>query len=274
MSHFVLLVVGDNIDKQLEPYNQDVSGTEPWAEFLDQRADPDTQEDYKSGSAQFYYCSLREKWISKYRLADERIPKDSVTLEEKFYRDVMTFTEYLENWCGFSFHENLDTYGYHRNPNAQWDWYEVGGRWDGTLLLKEGLKGTLGVVGRHGRDENLTERRTSIARVGDVDWAGMAQEGLDQGEKSWSEAAGEDPGTRYFRYGIDQDDTKESYLKKCSGPSFFAYLKDGKWFSKGDMGWFGISYNECDPDVWRGDLTGMLESLDPDTTITVVDCHI
>lgn len=26
------------------------------------------------------------------------------------------------------------------NPNSKWDWYEVGGRWHGMLLLKPGKK--------------------------------------------------------------------------------------------------------------------------------------
>lgn len=29
--------------------------------------------------------------------------------------------------------------GYYCNPDSQWDWYEIGGRWNGYLLLKNGL---------------------------------------------------------------------------------------------------------------------------------------
>ena len=31
-------------------------------------------------------------------------------------------------------------YGYYDNPNAKWDWYQEGGRWDGYLTNKEGNK--------------------------------------------------------------------------------------------------------------------------------------
>lgn len=33
------------------------------------------------------------------------------------------------------------------NPNSKWDWYEVGGRWHGMLLLKPGKKGSRGSPG-------------------------------------------------------------------------------------------------------------------------------
>ena len=34
--------------------------------------------------------------------------------------------------------EETGKYGYWENPNAKWDWYSIGGRWSGSLLLKSG----------------------------------------------------------------------------------------------------------------------------------------
>ena len=31
-------------------------------------------------------------------------------------------------------------YGYYINPNAKWDWYEIGGRWAGMLLVKSNFE--------------------------------------------------------------------------------------------------------------------------------------
>ena len=38
----------------------------------------------------------------------------------------------------FGYKKDGDRYGYRCNPEAKWDWYVVGGRWDGELILKNG----------------------------------------------------------------------------------------------------------------------------------------
>lgn len=40
------------------------------------------------------------------------------------------------------------------------------------------------------------------------------------------------------------------------------------------MGWFGCVSGEQDPDDWNQQVASWLTSLDPETQITVVDCHI
>lgn len=35
-----------------------------------------------------------------------------------------------------------------------------------------------------------------------------------------------------------------------------------------------MSSNEKDDDVWEKEFTSLIEGLDPDTLLTVVDCHI
>jgi hypothetical protein len=33
---------------------------------------------------------------------------------------------------------------------------------------------------------------------------------------------------------------------------FFAVVKDGKWYERGEMGWWGIVHDEKNRDRWRG----------------------
>ena len=47
--------------------------------------------------------------------------------------------EYAERGCHVPFNEKYQAYGYTYNPNGRWDWYEIGGRWPGTFLVKDDL---------------------------------------------------------------------------------------------------------------------------------------
>lgn len=54
----------------------------------------------------------------------------------------------------------------------------------------------------------------------------------------------------------------------------FAVLKDGKWYERGEMGWWGIVHDEKDGDEWDRQFAGLIANLPPETVITYVDCHI
>jgi hypothetical protein len=54
----------------------------------------------------------------------------------------------------------------------------------------------------------------------------------------------------------------------------YAVVKDGKWYQRGEMGWFGCSTQELDKETWNAQFRQLLEGLDPETWLTVVDCHI
>lgn len=56
--------------------------------------------------------------------------------------------------------------------------------------------------------------------------------------------------------------------------SCWAILKDGQWYQSGEMGWWGMSSNDKDPDEWTRELNKLIESLPADSWLTCVDCHI
>lgn len=74
----------------------------------------------------------------------------------------------------------------------------------------------------------------------------------------------------------DYQVSKEEYVAKAgrNALSTFAVLKDGEWFEKGEMGWFGMAHNEMDQDKWNEEFMKLLKSLPGDTVISVYDCHI
>ena len=54
----------------------------------------------------------------------------------------------------------------------------------------------------------------------------------------------------------------------------FAILHEGNWLERGEMGWFGMVSNEKDGDAWKEQALKLLKSLEPDSSIEAVDCHI
>lgn len=48
--------------------------------------------------------------------------------------------EYAQKCYGYNYDEDHEAYGYYNNPNAQWDWYQIGGRWPYEFLVKNGAE--------------------------------------------------------------------------------------------------------------------------------------
>ena len=54
----------------------------------------------------------------------------------------------------------------------------------------------------------------------------------------------------------------------------FAVLKDGEWYERGKMGWWGITTNEMDETSWDKEIVEFLRDLPDYTLISIYDCHI
>lgn len=54
----------------------------------------------------------------------------------------------------------------------------------------------------------------------------------------------------------------------------FAFVKDGQWVERGEMGWFACVSNETDKSEWAAAFSKMLDELPDSSWLTVVDCHI
>jgi hypothetical protein len=265
MSHFVIVVVGEDVDGQLEPYSE---------------------QDYDEQYATFEDCTaeVEQDW-KQYPL--DLLAEGGSDVEYK------TIEEYAEGYHGYKKNEE-GSYGYTHNPNAQWDWYEVGGRWDGFFTSKESgesvnqiaVKDLAVEAGRIGAE---TRARTSFAV-----WRAIFHN-LGQ-PRSWEDLRNSEPNIDKARakyqkqdaikafkeldtwncpvdlYGFDEED----YVARMRDQVFvpFAVVKDGKWVGKGQMGWFGTSREDVTDDEWNKSFQDLLADLPPDTLLTVVDCHI
>lgn len=68
--------------------------------------------------------------------------------------------------------------------------------------------------------------------------------------------------------------SKEEAVAMALPLTTFAFVKDGQWFERGNMGWWGIVTDEEDGKQWNAAFRKMLEELPRDAWLTVVDCHI
>ncbi len=320
MSHFTVLVVGDDIEKQLAPYHEfECTGhDDKYVQTIDKLAE--YQKEYKE------YQKRHEGETDE---------------------DVGTFPEWCKDWYGIDSileGEDPDLTGDHKyshivvtedglviaafqrtNPNAHWDWYQMGGRWTGFFLLKGAHEVkdydavALGSPGLMTEAPNLDEGMCDSARKGDIDFSSMRkQAGRKAGNrwtkvhdvidgrlvKSWDQILEE--------YGKDKiEDARKAYREQdvlkdlnnsldkdvrwadmsepeiltmsCddfveqayqSAVSTFAVVMNGKWYSRGDMGWWGSVSNEQDVNEWYKQFTDLCDSVSDDTLLTVVDCHI
>ena len=117
MSHYVVLVIGENPESQLEPFDENLE-CEPYLVG-------DVDEAEKQRMLDFY----------------ERTGEKFNSFEE-------CYAVNGNNWNGNRY--QLDNDGVWReystyNPDSKWDWYELGGRWSGGFIkLKDGCQGVVG----------------------------------------------------------------------------------------------------------------------------------
>lgn len=114
-------------------YSVAVVGNESVADMLEPFADGFEVDEYLVGEVSEHE---KEMFMSYHK--QRGLISDDCTFEEGY-------AQYGMDWNGNAFRKDND--GVWReystcNPNAEWDWYEIGGRWPGKLLLKEGVSAT------------------------------------------------------------------------------------------------------------------------------------
>ena len=240
-------------------------------------------------------------------------PDDAVVRTGKFAELYPTFEDYMEGWCGSeSRDEKTGRYGYWHNPNSKWDWWVNGGRWSGFFKPKAGAVGYLGEPGAFGNKP--TEGWVDSIKLKDIDVEGMLEASVKEANEtydkleailkgrplpSWNairEKHGENIDAARAEYNslqVVKDfneanfhiwgdlvetfcNSREEYIEKCKNQTMvpYAVVKDGKWYQKGEMGWWGMSNDEMSQDEWNKKFWEMINSLDPETELNLLDCHI
>lgn len=230
MTHYTVLVKYESeelnpaeLDKLLEPYSEDKE-VEPYKKYVE----GDSLEQMKK----CYKLKKLEDLVAK-----------------------------IKNWsgCAGGIDEKGLFYWSTYNPKSKWDWWSLGGRWSGELLLKPG---TGGVEGEAGAFDN--ETGIDMAFLKYVDFEAMKKKNYEDAVKEWEE---------YYK----KEKTLEEYMKDvCLGLVTHSVLDENGWHEPSEMGWWGISYNETETwEQWCAKYHERWLSNPTDkTVIAVVDCHI
>lgn len=254
MSHFVVIVVGDDHEAALTPFDEELKAPSR-REYLD---------DDIARMSEHYKTTERKVLAAK--MENWRGTKGGVDRKGRLYQ--------------------MATY----NKNAKWDWYEVGGRWKGYFLLKDGT-------------------RVDRCRKGDVDADAMMAVREQAARERWAayvKAIGDTPPHTKRkvvceRHGGDTDAAQAEYWAqprvkvlsvaglydaddfpeteaamvarwRAKALCTFALLVDGEWHERGSMGWFACVSNEKDD--WPAEFARLWAEIPDDATVTAVDCHI
>lgn len=122
----------------------------------------------------------------------------------------------------------------------------------------------------------LEKPRTDSAIISHIDFDAMnAEQAIMLGEE-YDKFIAETSSYHHSKKEFALTHTREEFISKYTACpiSTYAVLKDGEWYERGEMGWFGMSSNELSEDEWDEKFKTLIEELSPDTLITVVDCHI
>lgn len=311
MSHFLVMVIGNDPEKQLAPYHEfECTGQDDqYVQDIDETESLRTEyEEYKKEKAERVLVNAEEeKEMSFYDYVTDYHGYNVVKFGKKPNKKSHKYRYALVNEAG-----EITKVVRRTNQNAKWDWYQLGGRYTGRLILKEGKEGT------YGEPSLLINRPAGIdqAMKGDIDLETMridaaedagkqydifakATEGLPwpeswesvrerYGDKRMEEARafyGEQPLVKAMRkcrdiyplsspedYGQDRSVYIQRMVNKCGVP--FAFVKDGKWHERGEMGWFALVRDEKDENVWNQEFWKMFNALPDNTLISMIDCHI
>lgn len=205
-----------------------------------------------------------------------------------------TFKEYLEDYHDAKFDEEMQDYGYWENPNAKWDWYQVGGRWAGSLRVAPDCENCgLGEKSWGWGKQNPYEtdgkyKKVDSARIKDLVFPDY-QERYEKAKRFWElKVEGQEPKNDQEKEDLSWDFYKTSYYEntykdketyaECEA-TFHTYAvidKEGHWHAQGEMGLFGITIGAEDTlvDYIKNYKKNVFDAAGDDDYITIVDCHI
>lgn len=242
MSHFTVMVIGDAIQAQLAPYDEN----KEVPEYKNSDGEPST---YNPDSKWDWY-QIGGRWTGFFKLKPGAlgvrgepglmtIPCQDGYADSAKIRDIdFEFMMKAEASAAAAAYDKLEA--------------ALEGAKLSDLPIFEDL------LLKYGR-ENIEDARTEY-------WGNPTIKRLSD--------AGVMPFTRTAQevYGPD----RATYITRRSIGSYIPYalLHEGRWVARGEMGWFGFSDDKESTERWTQKVDEFLKTLPDDTTLTIVDCHI
>lgn len=172
MSHFTVLVIGSDHDHQLAPFHEyECTGRDD--EFVqDIDVTDEVREEFATSETEKNF----EDWYSDWH--GGTVVRQSEVDDKHFEKPKYSYAVVDDEG-------NLVTSIRRTNPNAKWDWYVVGGRWNGYFLGKKdvselasaGRPGAFGGEAEVGRFDQLLKK--------DIDIEGMRAQAAEKAREKW-----------------------------------------------------------------------------------------
>lgn len=234
MSHYTVLVIGEDVEKALAPFDENIEVHYIRTKEEHIEKEKENIERYKNG-IYAEYLSDPKKYEEECGSHQGHFNYISKEFPKKLeWNDEEVYKEAVKYYEKDQINEDGSTNETY-NPQSKWDWYQIGGRWSGMIKLKENaISGVSGEKSWANENEVIPSNMVDSALAEDIDWEHESMK---------------DFGT-------------------------FAVLVNGNWYERGQMGWWGMVSDEKDEDKWDEEFEKLLKEAEPDTRITVVDCHI
>lgn len=297
MSHFSVAVITEgkptkeDLEKILAPYDEELevitykSKAEAIAKVREEIAAyaRDTYADYLKDKEEYKKRGASPEHI---KYLEEEFPKKLGWTDEECYQDAIKYEE----------EEDIMEDGgirSHYNPDAKWDWWELGGRWCGTLFVPESCTDfKYGTPSWFNRDSDSYAceyeglKKVDMARIKDLQFP-ETEKLAKRAARFWElYIEKQEPETEddkellkwnFYseKYYLDKYKDKEGYVRARSTFTTYAVItKDGKWHEQGSMGWFGMSTGD-EPISWAdGYKQLVLDGAGESDYMTIIDCHI
>ncbi len=280
MSHYTVAVITDKLNKigeMLAPYSENME-VEPYVD--------ETKEAIINSAKERKERVLQRKEkgeeLDKYDIEYLNANTDEELYKLQIYED----ESYDKNG------NHLTTY----NPNSKWDWYEIGGRWNKILLVKEEVKDIEEGTPSWGNLDSINKKApegfkwVTGAKIKDIEFEKAIEfnntynksirfwELYVEGQKPQNEEEKEMIKWEIYRkeYYIERYETKENYAKINSIFTTWALLDEKGWHEKGKMGWFAMANDTKDSELlFIEKFTETIQKPEnQDKYLVIVDCHI
>lgn len=243
MSHFLTLVIGENPEKQLDKFDDNLVMPMHLYKTKEQLI-ADKRKEIEEYKRDYYDVFLAdpELYRSKYLkvhvdYVEKEFPKQLSLTDEQLYKDATK--RYRESVCfgkDIELREDGSVWATY-NDEGKWDWYVMGGRFAGQLQLKD---------------------KTQEAPLYNPEYSTLFSKKHYQLLKKDGRC----------------DQALVGDISNLDEITCFAVVMDSKWYERGKAGWFGVVIDAKDEEVWAKEVKQLLTTLSPDTLLTMYDCHI
>lgn len=217
---------------------------------------------------------------------------------KRLYPDIET---YAKDYFCYEYNEEEEAYGYYSNPNSMWDWYQIGGRWPVTFLVKADCSEYSIGERDDGDDESKYPapegyRWVSAARKKDIQWQEMKNIRMERAKTGYqslnamfvSKTQSHGPYMTerdgcVYKYGdliYKIGESEEDYLVRCGlGPdikypvSFCDLITRDQWIQEGTIQ-ERFEGGQEHIQTWSRTIESYIEDLDDDQVLVSVDYHM